>query len=99
MSDTERFRFVSGLSLESLDSANFISKYKLLLAIAEAEKDNRTAWLLRYGYFQQRRLLRLPEEEIIALLSELESTAGANHFEIELKTLPQSVAQTPANYV
>jgi tetratricopeptide (TPR) repeat protein len=83
MSDTERFRFVSGLALESLDSANFISKYKLLLAIAEAKKDNRTAWLLLYSYFQQRRLLRLPEEEIIALLSELESTAGANHFEIE----------------
>lgn len=83
MSDSERFRFVSDLSLETLDSVNFISKYKLLLAIAEAKKDNRTAWLLRYYYFQQRRLLGLPEEEIMALLSEMESAAVANHFEIE----------------
>lgn len=79
----QRYRFVHDLHLESLDSATFLAMYHPILDIAEAKKDKRTSWLLHFNYFLQRKILKLTLESTFGLLTELETTAKSNGFEVE----------------
>lgn len=82
LSSPERSKFIHGLRLESLDSAAFLSAYYPLLAFAEADKDWRMAWDLRFQYFLQRGNLQCNSQENIELLTRLKETATEEGFEI-----------------
>jgi len=83
LSPEARRRSVFDWSLEALDSAAFIKGYEAWLPIAQAEKDVRTSWLLRYEYFQRRQQLRLTPDAVGNLLKELEASATAAGMDVE----------------
>ncbi len=83
LSPAERCGFIHGLGLEELDSAAFVAVERPMSAIAEAERDHRAAWLLRFYRFQNRGKLGLTAADNLKLLSELEKSAANGGWAVE----------------
>ncbi len=83
LSPAERYRFIHDFPLLELDSAAFLNMYAAMYAVATEKKDHLANWVLRFYYFQQRRRLRLSEQETFRLLAELEEMAKKHDFEVE----------------
>lgn len=83
MSSVERCRFLHEFGQVEMDSVSFVSKYKPFAAICEAKKDLLANWVLRYYYFQNRRILKLTKEETLEWLTQLLADAQRNGFHVE----------------
>lgn len=66
-----------------MDSATLTQTITPLLQIAAEKKDHRSHLALQYHQFQERRKLKLTEETIVALLSDMEQEARQHGFDVE----------------
>jgi DNA-binding NarL/FixJ family response regulator len=82
MHTSARLQFIHELHLMRLDSGQFVAQYHPMLAVAQSTGDKRSEWLLRFFYFQKRDLLRVPDTQWKALLTELLALVDQSHDEL-----------------
>jgi len=80
---SERWRMLLQSDMRNLDSASFVARYQRLAATAAAEKDYKSAWVLDFLRFKNRRTLNLSREQKYALLADLEKRAIEEDWPIE----------------
>lgn len=83
MSTAERYKFLHAFGQVEMDSVSFVSRFNAYNAICEAKKDQLAAWVLRFYYFQNRRMLKLTKEKTLEYLKKLVSDAQQHDFKVE----------------
>lgn len=71
MQTSARLQYIHDMQLMHLDSGQFTVRFQPMLSIAQTTGDKRSEWFLRFFYFQKRDVLRVPDTQWKALLTEL----------------------------